>query len=242
MAWRSTLQASRREVKSPSRSRRDRVTPSSERNKTDGTRTHTPRQLRFARRTARFTVTPSIFLSSGRYSSSTLEQASSDALVALSPSYLQRHSRHTPASSQRRSVCCTRERARVGDACRRSASINAGRWRPAVKLHGSIGQRHALLHDSRPLVHVWREGASASSESKQCFVHGALLVRCNANFREDLGCMQSCFGLGRSGQSRRFAPHPICATRLEFGLRLPELAASKTLASQPCARQAVDAN
>ena len=95
MAWRSTLQASRREVKSPSRSRRDRVTPSSERNKTDGTRTHTPRQLRFARCTARFTVTPSIFLSSGRYSSSTLEQASSDALVALSPSYLQRHSRHT---------------------------------------------------------------------------------------------------------------------------------------------------
>ncbi|CAH0367424.1 unnamed protein product, partial [Pelagomonas calceolata] len=32
-----------------------------------------------------------------------------------------------------------------------------------VKLHGSIGQRHALLHHGSPLVHRRREGPSAGS-------------------------------------------------------------------------------
>ena len=182
MAWRSTLQASRR----------DRVTPSSERNN-------------FAHCTERFTVTPSIFLSSGRYSSSTLEQASSDALVALSPSYLQRHSRQTPASSFR-SNCCTRERARVGDACRRSASINAGRWLHAVKLHGSIGQRHALLHHDSPGRSRRREGVGAHShQCNENLLHLAILLSfkllCSALCQQE----SMSFGLGRSGRSRRFA-------------------------------------
>ena len=97
-----------------------------------------------------------------------------------------------------------------------------GRRRPAVELHGSVGQRDTLLHDGRPLVRRRREGAAA---------HGH---QCNENFlHRNLGVLQAdllCsvgehdshqheffFRVRRSCRRVITVPYPVQSTKTSTG-------------------------
>ena len=92
--------------------------------------------------TKRFTVTPSLtFLISGRYSSTTLAIASRLSDVALSPSYLQRHSRQTRLKDMAPFASGTSANE---DAGRPDGIAGAKAWRSK----GNNGEFHALRTNS----------------------------------------------------------------------------------------------
>ena len=65
--------------------------------------------------------------------------------------------------------------------------MHAGRRRPAVELHGSVGQRDTLLHSGGPRRSGRCEGVGA--ESHQCNENLLHLATCNfAVFQADLLC------------------------------------------------------
>ena len=139
MAWRSTLQASRREVKSPSRSRPRHAIERTQ-------------QLRFARRDR------------------TVHRHAVD-LLELGQVLVQ----HLGAGLERRArrlVALVLAAPLAADACVVETSFlscavhSCGRRRPAVELHGPVGQRDTLLHHGRPGRRSGREGVGGHSH--QC--------------------------------------------------------------------------